>query len=78
MAEEKKKQTVMVGDRKFDVEGAKAFGLASVGVSYGYAERGELKVAGADYIVSNVKKLGDVLLQEHLFFLYFLLHFLHF
>ena len=31
---------VMVGDRRFDVEGAKAFHIASVGVNYGYAAPG--------------------------------------
>lgn len=30
-------QTVMVGDRKYDILGAKANGVASIGVRYGYA-----------------------------------------
>lgn len=53
---------VMVGDRKFDVQGAKLFGLVSVGVAYGYAAEGELEEAGADRIVETVEELEEVLL----------------
>lgn len=54
-------RTVMVGDRKFDVEGGKRFGLKTVGVSYGYAGKGELEEAGADYVVGSVKALENLL-----------------
>ncbi|MBP3474778.1 MAG: HAD family hydrolase [Lachnospiraceae bacterium] len=53
---------VMVGDRKFDVEGAKEHGIASVGVAYGYAAEGELAEAGADVIVETVEELAKALL----------------
>lgn len=62
---DKKKRTIMVGDRRFDVEGAKAMGVASVGVEYGYAAKGELKKAGADYLAKNVKNLAEILLQTN-------------
>ena len=52
---------VMVGDRRFDVEGAKAFHIASVGVNYGYAAPGELSLAGADVTVETVEALGETL-----------------
>lgn len=55
---------VMIGDRKFDIQGAKAFGLVSVGVSFGYAAPGELEQAGADYIVDTVSELEELLLTE--------------
>lgn len=54
---------VMVGDRKFDVQGAKQFGLACIGVTYGYAAAGELEEAGADEIVESVEELGEILLK---------------
>lgn len=57
-----KEKTAMVGDRKFDIEGAKAFGLVSVGVSFGYAAENELQEAGADYIVDTVEELQSLLL----------------
>ena len=41
---------VMIGDRSFDVEGAKAIGAHCIAVSYGYAQPGELENAGAEII----------------------------
>lgn len=58
---EKKDTVVMVGDRKFDIEGAKAQGITSVGVSFGYGAEGELEQAGADFTVNSVKALSAVL-----------------
>ncbi|MCL2461577.1 MAG: HAD-IA family hydrolase, partial [Defluviitaleaceae bacterium] len=50
-------RSIMVGDRKHDIIGAKAAGLKSVGVLYGYGDREELEEAGADYIVDDVPEL---------------------
>lgn len=58
---EKKDTVVMVGDRKFDIEGAKAQGITSVGVSFGYGSEGELEQAGADFTVNSVESLSVVL-----------------
>ena len=60
--EEKKMNCAMVGDRKFDIQGAKAYGLTGIGVSFGFAGEGELKEEGADIIVDTVKALEEVLL----------------
>ena len=54
---------VMVGDRSFDIIGAKKNGIDSVGVLYGYGDKEELAEAGADYIAENVEKLSDFLLN---------------
>lgn len=54
--------TVMIGDRSFDVEGGKEFSLDVIGVAYGYGGRQELKEAGADYVVDTVAQLGELLL----------------
>jgi len=43
----------MIGDRKFDVRGASANGLRTVGVAWGYGSRAELAEAGAAAIVST-------------------------
>ena len=56
------KQCLMIGDRKQDIEGAKACQLDSLGVEFGYAEEGELEAAGATYIAMTVKELQDFLL----------------
>lgn len=53
---------VMVGDRRFDVEGAREYHIVSVGVTYGYALPGELSEAGADMIVETVEELAEVLM----------------
>ena len=55
-------QAVMVGDRRFDIEGAAATGIESIGVLYGYGSREELEQAGATHIVADVGELGRLLL----------------
>ena len=52
---------LMVGDRHFDINGAKAYGLDSVGVTFGYGSYEELSEAGADYIVNSMQELDSLL-----------------
>ena len=40
-------EIVMVGDRRYDVEGAAAHGIDTIGVTWGYGSREELETAGA-------------------------------
>lgn len=61
--EVEKEKIFMIGDRKFDVEGAKALGIESVGVAYGYGGIEELKAAKADYVVRTVEELQGLLLR---------------
>ena len=56
-------EAVMIGDRRFDIEGGRAFGMATVGVLYGYGDREELTAAGADAIVATVADLRAYLLS---------------
>lgn len=56
-------QVYMIGDRRFDVEGAKAMGIESVAVTYGYGSLEELQKAKADYIVRSVEELERFLLR---------------
>lgn len=56
-------EVVMIGDRRFDIEGAKLFGIASIGVDYGYAAEGELAAAGADVVVETVDELRKELIS---------------
>lgn len=48
-----KQQSVMVGDRHHDIDGAKENRIASIGVLFGYGDREELEAAGADWIVET-------------------------
>ena len=63
MEEYKKATIAMVGDRKFDIIGAKAHGLTAVGVSFGFAEPGELEAEEPDFIAETVEQLKDYLLS---------------
>lgn len=56
-------QAVMIGDTRFDILGAKAAGLASIGVLYGYGDEASLREAGADWIVPDVASLAALLTQ---------------
>ena len=49
----------MIGDRKFDIIGAKAWGVDSVGVTYGFAPEGELEEYGATYIADSPDEILD-------------------
>lgn len=62
--ETRKKQAVMVGDRHFDINGAKFFGIDSIGVTYGFAKDNELVEAGATYVVDTVAQLQELLLSK--------------
>ncbi len=62
--ENRKKYAVMVGDRHFDINGAKYFGLDSIGVTYGFCNDGELEEAGATYVVDTVAQLQELLLSK--------------
>ncbi len=58
-----KGKVYMIGDRRFDIEGARIMGVESVGVTYGYGDMEELREAKADYIVRSVEELRDFLLR---------------
>ena len=56
---------VMVGDRKFDINGANCFGMDSIGVTYGgYGSAEELKAAGATWLADSPQAVGDLLLGQ--------------
>ncbi len=50
-------QITMVGDRKDDILGAKANGIRSIGVLYGFGSRKELEAAGAEKIAETVESI---------------------
>ena len=59
-----KSGVLMVGDRKYDVEGALANGLTCAGVEFfGYAEPGELQRAGATVVVHSAAELEHFILD---------------
>ena len=54
---DKYKHAAMVGDRKFDVEGAKLNGIDAIGVAYGCGSEEELMDAGATVIIPDTESL---------------------
>ncbi|SCZ10430.1 HAD family hydrolase [Alkaliphilus peptidifermentans] len=53
--------TIMVGDRKYDIIGAKQHHIESIGVTYGYGGEEELKAAEATFIVTSIEELNVLL-----------------
>lgn len=52
---------VMIGDRKHDILGAKANGIKTIGVLYGFGSKDELESAGADYIAKNTEDIYNII-----------------
>ena len=57
-----KRGVIMVGDTKYDIEGARICGVDSLGVLYGYGKREELVAEGATYIAESVEDIKKILL----------------
>jgi len=55
------KNAIMIGDRKYDIIGAKEIGMDNIGVLYGYGGLQELRNARASVIVESVRDLHDML-----------------
>ena len=53
---------VMIGDRAVDIRAASENGVASIGVTWGFGDRDELKGADANHIVDSPDELVELLL----------------
>jgi phosphoglycolate phosphatase len=53
-------ESVMVGDRYMDVDAAKANGLVSIGVTYGFGTREEILDAGADHLADSPGAIVEI------------------
>ncbi|MGL4607975.1 MAG: HAD hydrolase-like protein [Eubacteriaceae bacterium] len=54
-------EVVMVGDRYYDIEGAKEVGIDSVGVTYGCGSIEELKKSEGTYLISSFGELEKII-----------------
>ena len=52
-----KSEVIMVGDRFYDIDGAKGAGVDSAGAVYGFGTEEELTTAGATYILNTPEDL---------------------
>lgn len=57
-------QAVMVGDRRHDIEGARACGMDAIGLLCGYGSREELEAAGARHILPDLEALREFLKKD--------------
>lgn len=58
-------QALMVGDRSYDISGAKADGMGSVGVLWGYGTEEELTESGADYLAEKPHDIESIALAMY-------------
>ena len=54
-------ETVLIGDTKFDVLGAKEAGIDCIGVTYGFGTREELEAAGSAAVMDTPEEVGAYL-----------------
>ena len=52
---------ILVGDRKYDAEGAKICGIDSMGVLYGHGTKEEMESSGFTYLVPSVASVLEML-----------------
>ena len=55
---------IMIGDRKYDIEGAKNNGIASVGVLYGYGAREELEKVMPEFLVHHPAEIKNIIFPK--------------
>jgi phosphoglycolate phosphatase len=54
------KESVMIGDRHYDVVGARNNGFRAIGVTWGYGTADELRGAGADCLAASPEQLPSL------------------
>ncbi len=59
----KAESALYVGDAATDITSAHANKLKVAGVTYGYNTREQLKKAGPDYLIDNIKELIDIIFE---------------
>ncbi|MBE6827019.1 MAG: HAD family hydrolase [Ruminococcaceae bacterium] len=57
-------RAVMVGDRKYDIDGAKGAGIKTVAVLYGFGSEEEFRRHNAEYIVNDTKEIEKIILGD--------------
>lgn len=58
------RRSVMIGDRRYDIEAGRANGIDTIGVCYGYGNRAEVEQAGATYVADTVEALSKYLVGD--------------
>ena len=56
-------ETVMIGDKKEDIMAGKANRTRTIGVTYGYGTKGEIKDSAPDYICNSPQEIQTLLIE---------------
>lgn len=59
-----REEVVLLGDTRFDADGAREAGIDCIGVSYGFGTRQELLEHGAIKVYDDLRKLAEDLIQD--------------
>ena len=62
IGEDKRARAVLVGDRKYDAEGAKISGIDSIGVLWGHGSESEVAESGFDFVAKEPSDVLKILL----------------
>jgi phosphoglycolate phosphatase len=60
----KPEEAAMIGDREFDMLGAREVGVAAIGALWGYGSREELAAAGADALAATPVEAAELALRR--------------
>lgn len=60
---EDRSDVLMVGDRRYDIDGARSAGVHSMGVLYGYGSREEIESAEPDFIAETPGEISRIVLD---------------
>lgn len=58
-------QVVLVGDTRYDIEGAREAGIECIAVTYGYGTLEEIEAAEPIYIAESVSDVAECVLSQH-------------
>ncbi len=64
ITQEEKSQVIMIGDTKYDIEGAHSENIDSIAVLYGYGKKDDFKGTSQIKMVKNVEELSHFLLDN--------------
>lgn len=63
--ENRRDQIVLVGDTRYDVEGAREAGIQCIGVTYGYGDPDELEASKPIYLAESVSDVAECVMSQH-------------
>ena len=54
-------ESLIIGDKKQDIEAGKEIGIKTCGVLYGYGSKNEIEESAPDFIATSVAELKQIL-----------------